>query len=222
MYDNIDHAGTGQSSTSRPAHGTHNMIKRCLSNKFLCFAGLLLIVIAGYRLSTCHSRKIKAVIREIQHHVRTEDVDGCLEYVADDYFDAYGYRRADIRSILSDAFQSLDAIQVIVLDRTVSRTGDEAVVHVVFRVVATVEAGFRGYIIGNMNQPAEVTVYMRYSEKKWRIRRIDQISTIRRKSSGDPADSSHVWNQHIGHGDGSIRFLVVFQNGNQCSGQRKT
>lgn len=166
--------------------GKRTMINRRLSFTFLCFAGLVLIVSAGYGLSTYHSRKIKAVIRGIQHTLRSENLDGCLDYLTEDYLDAYGYRREDIRSILSDAFRSLDAIQVVVIDRTVSRTGNEAVVQVIFRVVATVEAGFRGYIIGNMNQPAEVTVHMRYSEKTWRIHRIDQISTIRRKSGGDP------------------------------------
>ncbi|MBN1879091.1 hypothetical protein JW823_03180 [bacterium] len=148
-------------------------MRHLLSGKMMGIGVIALLLI--WYLVTAQNRPINRVIREVQDGFHDEDASVCLGYLSSDYIDAYGYGPDDIRLILMDIFQSLDDINVIILEKTVRRQGRNADVSLDFRIVATHELGVRGYIIGDMKQPAHVVVHLSKSDRDWRITSLDRI-----------------------------------------------
>jgi hypothetical protein len=151
------------------------MTRLILKNKRVTFAIAALAICAVYFASTYHTRKLKSIVRHIQIAIRNEEVEGILTYLRRDYLDDYGYRPVDIKEFFESAFDTLDDINVNVLEKDVSRNGNQAVISISFRVVGTVEMGIRGYILGNLNQPARTDVFFKLSDKQWKITRVTVI-----------------------------------------------
>ncbi len=157
------------------------MTRLILKNKLITSLILITAVYAVYSLVTYHSRQIKTVTRNIQKAIRNKDIDGILTNVHYDYLDDYGYRSDDIITLFESVFEKLEDINVIIVDKDISINRPNALVNIKFRVVATVEMGFRGYVLGNLNRPAEIDVHLLLSDRRWYITRVSVIE--------QPADS---------------------------------
>lgn len=117
------------------------------------------------------------MIKSMESAVENEDTGSCIGWLASDYLDAYGYRVSDVRDVLNDVFESLDDITVTILNTDIDVSDDAADVTIDFRMVATVETGMRGYILGNPRNPARIIVRMNKSHR-WRIQRVETIKVL--------------------------------------------
>lgn len=137
---------------------------------------LLIIGLIWFAVTT-EKRRIRSVIKSMESAVENEDTGSCIGWLASDYLDAYGYRVSDVRDVLNDVFESLDDITVTILNTDIDVSDDAADVTIDFRMVATVETGMRGYILGNPRNPARIIVRMNKSHR-WRIQRVETIKVL--------------------------------------------
>lgn len=139
------------------------------------FVVLLLLGYMTWLLVTREQRQVKHVIESIKVSVETENLSGCLGWLSSTYHDERGYSPDDIRQILSQVFHSLDDINVTIINQKVMIKDQEALALVTFKVVGTVQSGMRGYVAGNLNQPARISVHLKKTDTLWQIDRVNQV-----------------------------------------------
>lgn len=140
------------------------MSKKTIISLFL----LILPPAIIYLLWPSDESRIKKLIKQGASAIEREEIDNVMSKVSFNYQDDYGLTYIRLKKVIEDQFKAMSDIKVEYENLNIIVKENTAVAGVDVRVIATIGEQ-RGYIIGDIKDPAHLKFTLERERVKWLV-----------------------------------------------------
>jgi len=134
--------------------------------EFLKIILVLILIVIAYRTFnyfTSEERRLKIVINRGKEAIEREDLEECMRYISQNYFDEYSQSYQSIKEDAKEAFEKYDEINIWIRRREIVLKDNEAEVNL--GIIASAESPETGSIKGQ----EKFTLCFRKENGHWKI-----------------------------------------------------
>jgi len=140
-----------------------------MSKKTVIFLSILIISpLIIYFLWPSDENRIKKLFREGAKAVQEEKLDDVMSKVSFNYTDEHGVTYLLIKDSIKKVFQQMDNISVEYEIKKIDIKDKTALAELDIRVIASFGQD-TGYVLGDIDKPAQLTFYLEKERGKWLV-----------------------------------------------------
>jgi hypothetical protein len=138
----------------------------------------MVVVVAVWSFWDSSERTIRALLRDGEQAVETEDIARAMSHVSRQYLDENGLNYLAVRRVLGWAFNRFDGFDVRLRDVTIDVGDGSAIARGVLQVLV-VQEGDNAYLIGDAGMPESVTISLLKGPLGWSVTSVNGINVSR-------------------------------------------
>ncbi len=138
----------------------------------------MVVVVAVWSFWDSSERTIRALLRDDEQAVETEDIARAMSHVSQQYLDDNGLNYLAVRRVLHWAFNRFDGFDVRLRDVAID-VGDRSTIARGVLQLLVVQEGDNTYLIGDAGMPESVTISLLKGPQGWNVTSLNGIDVSR-------------------------------------------
>lgn len=138
----------------------------------------MVVVVAVWSFWDSSERTIRALLRDDEQAVETEDIARAMSRVSQQYLDDNGLNFLAVRRVLDWAFNRFDGFDVRLRDVAIDVGDRSAIARSVLQMLV-VQDGDNTYLIGDAGMPESVTISLLKRPLGWNVTSLNGIDVSR-------------------------------------------
>ncbi len=138
----------------------------------------MVIVVAVWSFWDSSERTIRALLRDGEQAVETEDIARAMSHVSRQYLDENGLNYLAVRRVLGWAFNRFDGFDIRLRDVAIDVGDGSAIARGVLQVLVVQERD-NAYLIGDAGMPESVTISLLKGPQGWNVTSLNGIDVSR-------------------------------------------
>lgn len=138
----------------------------------------MVVVVSVWSFWDSSERTIRALLRDDEQAVETEDIARAMSHVSQQYLDDNGLNYLAVRRVLDWAFNRFDGFDVRLRDVAID-VGDRSTIARGVLQMLVVQDGDNTYLIGDAGMPESVTISLLKRPLGWNVTSLNGIDVSR-------------------------------------------
>lgn len=138
----------------------------------------MVVVVAVWSFWDSSERTIRALLRDDEQAVETEDIARAMSHVSQQYLDDNGLNYLAVRRVLDWVFNRFDGFDVRLRDVAIDVGDRSAIARSVLQMLV-VQDGDNTYLIGDAGMPESVTISLLKRPLGWNVTSLNGIDVSR-------------------------------------------
>lgn len=138
----------------------------------------MVVMVAVWSFWDSSERTIRALLRDDEQAVETEDIARAMSHVSQQYLDDNGLNYLAVRRVLDWAFNRFDGFDVRLRDVAID-VGDRSTIARGVLQMLVVQDGDNTYLIGDAGMPESVTISLLKRPLGWNVTSLNGIDVSR-------------------------------------------
>lgn len=138
----------------------------------------MVVVVAVWSFWDSSERTIRALLRDDEQAVETEDIARAMSHVSQQYLDDNGLNYLAVRRVLDWAFNRFDGFDVRLRDVAIDVGDRSAIARSVLQMLV-VQDGDNTFLIGDAGMPESVTISLLKRPLGWNVTSLNGIDVSR-------------------------------------------